>query len=272
VLPSVVAFGAIATLVYLAYLRWSDIAIQVGPHEVAGALLGILLVMRTNAGYERWWEGRKAWGGIVNQSRNLVLAALAYGPADPAWRAQVVRWTAAFAHAVRARLRGLRTVPELVPLLGKDEAAAAEAAGHMPNFVALRLARLLRDACDRRGMDGFAFLQAERERALLIDHLGACERILNTPLPRVYSIAVRRFIFFFLASVPFALLHKEVDWLDPFLTMLLAYLLLTLDQLGVELQNPFATSNLAHLPLEDICTNLERNLLDLLAVAGEPGA
>src|SRR5262245_65001242 len=76
-LPGLIAFGALATLVYFAYLRWLDIAIQVGPHEVAGALLGILLMMRTNAGYDRWWEARKAWGGIVNQSRNLVLAALA---------------------------------------------------------------------------------------------------------------------------------------------------------------------------------------------------
>ena len=97
-------------------------SIEVGPHEVAGALLGLLLVLRTNAGYERWWEARKLWGGIVNQSRNLAMAALAYGPDDPAWREQIVRWTAAFAHVARASLRGERDVPELVALLGREEA------------------------------------------------------------------------------------------------------------------------------------------------------
>src|SRR5262249_12868903 len=136
------------------------------------------------------------------------MAALAYGPDDRAWREQVVRWTAAFAHAARASLRGECDAPELTALLGPEPAASVLEARHMPSYVMLRVADLLNGARRRAALDGFAFLQVDRERAELIDHIGACERILKTPLARVYSIKIRRFILLFLSTLPFALLHK----------------------------------------------------------------
>jgi putative membrane protein len=267
VLPSTIVFGVFATLVYLLYIfRYHNLTIEVGPHEVAGVLLGLLLVMRTNAGYERWWEARKLWGGIVNRSRNLALIGLAHGPADPRWREQFIRWTAAFAWAAKARLRSETVVPELVPLLGDKETARVQAAEHMPVYVALRIEELLRQACrGENGLDRFAFLQAQRERAGLIDNLGGCERIRSTPLAQVYSVTIRRFIIFYLATLPFALLHKfEAEWMEPVVTVLVAHPVLMLDQLGIELQEPFAKRSINHLPLDDICRNIEKNLLALL--------
>ncbi len=267
VLPSTILFGTFATIIYLIYLYICPrLTIEVGPHEVAGVLLGLLLVMRTNAGYERWWEGRKLWGGIVNRSRNLALISLTHGPAEARWREQLIRWTAAFAWTAKARLRGETVTPELVPLLGEKETSRVQAAEHMPLYAALRIEELLRQACqEENGLDRFAFLQAESERAGLIEHLGGCERIRSTPLPRVYSITIRRFILFFLATLPFALLHKfEAEWLAPVVTVLVAHPVLVLDQLGVELQQPFATRSLNHLPLDEICRNIEKNLLALL--------
>ena len=131
----------------------------------------------------------------------------------------------------------------------------------MPSFVAGKLAELLREARESQGMDSFAFLQADRERALLIDHIGACEKILKTPLPVVFSIQIRRFLVVFFLTVPFALLHKmESDWLVPFITMMVVYPPIALEQIGVELQNPFSTGNVSHLPLDDICRTIENNL------------
>lgn len=266
VLPTTIAFGAFAALIYLLYISYyPNLTLEVGPHEVAGALLGLLLVMRTNAGYERWWEARKLWGGIVNQSRNLALLGLAHGPADERWREQFIRWTVAFAWVVKACLRGEKEVPELTPLLGEKEAAGVLAAEHLPCRVAQRIEELLRQACERvDGMDRFAFLQAERERSALLDHLGGCERIRGTPLARVYSVTIRRFILLYLGTLPFALLHKfEAEWLAPVVTFFVAYPILMLDQLGIELQQPFATRSLDHLPLDQICRTITENLLAL---------
>ena len=241
------------------------IALAIAPFEFAGAALGLLLILRTNAGYDRWWEARKLWGGIVNQSRNLVIGAMAYGPNDSEWREKFVRWAAVFPHTARLSLRGELPSTEVANLVGSEDARQVASAGHMPSFVAVRLGDLLHEARDTLKMDGFAFIQIDRERALLIDHIGACERIVKTPLPRAYSINIRRFIVFFLLMLPFSLLHLlDNDWLVPFITMLVAYPLLSLDQIGVELENPFSTSNLSHLPLDDISTDIERNVLSML--------
>jgi putative membrane protein len=165
----------------------------------------------------------------------------------------------------RSSLRGEGLSAEIAALFGPDEAARIAAADHMPSYVALKMADLLREACDHLGLEPFMFLQIDRERAALIDHLGACERILKTPLPKVYAIKIRRFIAMFLITFPFALLHRvELDWLVPIVTMFVAYPLLALDRIGVELQNPFATTNLSHLPLESITAGIARNLQDLL--------
>jgi ion channel-forming bestrophin family protein len=265
VLGRVAMFGVIALVVTAIdrYEHLPNLGIDVAPYEVAGAALGLLLVLRTNAGYDRWWEARRLWGGIVNQSRNLAIAALAYGPDDPAWRDRFVRRVAAFAHVSRRSLRGERGLPEVAALLGPDEAARIAAAEHMPGAVARALGDDLRLACDRLGMDRFAFLQADRERAALIDHLGGCERILRTPLPRAYTIQIRRFILLFLGMLPFALLTK-VGWLTPLITVLVAYPIFSLDHIGSELQDPFSIGRLNHLPLDDICATIEGNLLALL--------
>jgi putative membrane protein len=148
-----------------------------------------------------------------------------------------VRWTAAFAHA--------------------------------PSAVALGLGRLLHAAGPAMG--GFAFQQVDAERAALMDHLGGCERIVKTPLPLVYTIKVRRFILLYLVTLPLALM-PQVDraWLIPLLTMMVVYPLFSLDQIGAELQNPFAEAHLSHLPLDEICGTIERNVLALAALPAEP--
>jgi putative membrane protein len=270
VLPTTLVFGLFATLVYLLYLYvFPNLTLEIGPHEIAGALLGLLLVLRTNTGYDRWWEARKLWGGIVNQARNLALIGLTHGPSDGRWREQFIRWTAAFAWAAKARLRRDSAAPELVLLLGEKEAARVHAAEHTALCVALQIDELLRQACrGENGMDRFAFLQAQRERAGLVDHLGGCERILSTPLAKVYSITIRRFILFYLATLPFALLHKfEREWMEPLVTVVIAHPVLVLDQLGVELQQPFDTRSINHLPLDDICRKIEKDLMGLLAMS-----
>lgn len=269
VFPLVLAFGLISALICT--VDWMveralqvQIGLEVAPHEIAGAALGLLLILRTNAGYDRWWEARKLWGGIVNQSRNLVINALSYGPSDPQWRDNLVRWVSVFPHIARLSLRGQKPTSEVYALVGQKDAEAIGHSQHMPSFVAMKIANLLREGRDRFQMDPFSFLQVDKERALLIDHIGACERILKTPLPIVYSIKIRRFIMLFLVTLPFALLHRmDIELLIPLITMLVAYPLISLDQIGVELQNPFSGSNLNHLPLRSIVNTIQDNLLGL---------
>lgn len=276
VLPRVLAFGAYAAAISLldSLIPHGSFSLDVGigPHEVAGGVLGLLLVLRTGAGQDRWWEARKLWGEITNASRILAVDALAYGPDDARWRDRFVRLLAAYPHAIRASLRGEGAPPEVAALVGPEAAARVAGAEHMPSGVSLMLCDLLREAVDRHGMDRFFFLQLDVQRARFLDLAGGCERILKTPLPQITAIIIRRFILFFVASLPFALITKIGNPLTPLVTMLVAYPILSLDQAGVDLQAPFSPRSLSHLPLNQICRTIEGNLLALLeGRSGDPG-
>ena len=295
VMPDVLKFGGIAAAIILLAIfverTWGvSLAIPHGPFEAAGAVLGLLLVLRTNAGNDRWWEARKLWGGIVNQSRNLAITALAYGSRDAEWRSQFILWLAAFPHVIRCSLRDERNLPEVAKLIGSEEAERIAKARHMPTAVARVLADKINESATSAGMSPEAFLQAEHHRSLLIDYVGGCERIRNTPLARSSVIQIRQFILMFVVSLPLAFMNDFADrhtierltgapihdalLFVPLFIMLLAYPLLSLDRIGMELQNPFDTRRLDHLPLDALCHTIETNLLELLRddpVASEQG-
>ena len=233
------------------------------PFEYTGVVLGLVLVFRTNAGHERWWEARKFWGGIVNQSRNMVIAALNYGHPHGAWHEEIVKWTVAFSFAAKQSLRNQNNFDDFADLLTEPELEAVGAAVHKPLFIANKIASLLQQARLSHQIDGFAFAMMEKQRILLIDYIGGCERILKTPMPLVYAIKVRRFIFIFLLLLPFSLLEKA-GFNTIFIFFLVAYPLLSLDRIGIELQNPFSTVNLSHLPLDTICDTIKLQCLALL--------
>lgn len=269
IISRVAVFGVAATVIvgmarYLENQLQTQFQLDVTHLELAGAALGVLLVFRTNLGYERWWEARKLWGGIVDRTRNFTIGAMAYGPRDAEWREQVARWTASFPHVVRHSLRRERPGKSVVQLLGQDATDKIAAAQHMPAFVALKLGHLLRDARERLGLDAFSFQQIDRERALMVDNVGGCERILNTPAPQAYSLKIRHFLTLLLLFLPLTLLHRFTsNWPIPLITMIAAYPLLSLDQLGVELQNPFTTENLSHLPLDGLSDTIENHVMGI---------
>jgi putative membrane protein len=263
-LPRIALFGTYALLVALAHgmAAWEGIdPLHLG---YTGGVLGVLLVFRTNASYDRWWEARKLWGGIVNQSRNLAIKAVEYGPDDPRWTEAFVRATGVFCHAARLSLRGERAAEALVRVLD-DEPLAARIVGarHLPTAVARRLAQLLAQARADASVDGFTLLAFDRDLAMLIDHVGGCERILKTPTPRVHAIKLRRFILLYLLGLPLALASSS-PWIAPIATMLVAYPLLAIDQIGHELENPFSQRRASHLPLDSICETIENDVLALL--------
>jgi ion channel-forming bestrophin family protein len=270
VLPRVLFFTAWAMIVAIEQPLVGHTGLEVGPVELAGGALVLLMVLRTNAGYDRWWEGRKLWGGIVNQSRNFAISTLAYTPSsDRSFRDRVTRWAAVFPHIAKRSLRNERDLPEVAALIGEDATDRIAKAEHMPSAVAMTMASLLREAVDVHGLPPFAFLQCDKERATLIDHIGACERILNAPLPLVYAIKLRRFVALYLMILPFALVER-VGWLSPFLVALVAYPVLGIDQIAVELENPFSKDNMSHLPLDTICNAIEGNVRAMAEAPFEP--
>lgn len=231
------------------------------PFEYSGAVLALLMVLRVNAGNDRWWEARKIWGSIVNQSRNLAVVVNAYSKKNVPLSQQTLAWIACWPYVIKESLRKEKKLEEVIALIGQDEAEMIRQADHMPTYVGIRIARLLLEL-KNHGFDSIAFLRAETERSLLLDAVGACERIKNTRMPFALAIKTRRFIFLFVLLLPFALMDR-LGWLTPFVVMLASYPLFSLDEIGSELQNPFSPRNLSHLPLNEICKTIERNILEI---------
>jgi len=112
ILPNLLLITCYCALIVALNQYWRPLPhLDVTPFEYTGVVLGLVLVFRTNAGHERWWEARKLWGGIVNQSRNIVIEALNYtrfqncSPEQRLWRKEIVKWTVAYSFAVRESLR-----------------------------------------------------------------------------------------------------------------------------------------------------------------------
>lgn len=260
VFPRVLVFVNYALLVALIHQYiWKFPTLDLTPFDVFGGVIGIFLVFRSNAGYERWWEARKIWGGIVNQSRNIAVGAASYGPQDKDWLRQVVLWSSVFPYLTKHHLRGDNPERELKSLFGDDVAQAVQGIDHKPLEATRKIASLLQQARDRGSLDPYAFMNLDKERMLLLDYVGACERILKTPMPYAYAIKVRRFVLMFLVTVPFAIV-TEFGWFSPVILSLIAYPMLSLDQIGHELQNPFAKNRLSHLPLDEICLKIKTDL------------
>ncbi|MDI1353224.1 MAG: bestrophin family ion channel [bacterium] len=240
-----------------------SISLPIGPFEYAGLMMGLILVFRVNAGYDRWWEARKIWGNVVNQSRNLAIIITNYpNIKNLNWSLKVTNYIAALPYLMKNSLRGDASVEEIRHLVDTQTLSILEQSEHKPNALSSIIAQELNRARLSNELDSFSFLQAEEKRALIIDSQGACERILKTPMPFVMAVKSRRFIFSFLLALPFALVNISL-MISPVITGLVAYALFSLDQIGIELQNPFSEDRLSHLPLNDICETIEKNIIEI---------
>ena len=239
------------------------LSLPISPFEYAGAIMGLILVFRVNAGYDRWWEARKLWGNVVNSSRNLAIILISYvNHPNKNEIDTIIGLIAAMPYLMKNNLRGIISVDEVKHLLCDDTYTQMKDWQHKPNLISSKLASMLSQMQENGILNSFSFLKAEELRQTVLDCQGACERILKTPMPFVMAIKSRRFILLFMMILPVALVNYSA-YINPIIVTLVAYALFSLDQIGVELQNPFSIENLSHLPLNDICSTIENNVMEI---------
>jgi len=231
-------------------------------HSLVGVALGLLLVFRTNASYDRFWEGRKLWGGMVNETRNLCrLARVLLGATSPDFQ-ELVRWTISFPYSCMQRLRSRGGLGPIAADLPSAQREAVERAEHMPLAVSLELSGII-DKARRDGRIGeYHQGMLDQNVQLLIDYIGACERIHRTPLPFAYVVHLRRALLLYCLGLPVAIVGNFGWWSVP-ASFLVAYTFFGIEEIGVEIEDPFGTDE-NDLPLERICKGIEGNLRALL--------
>ncbi len=251
-----------ALVSYLCYLFPSAI-LPIGPFEYGGLIMGLILVFRVNAGYDRWWEARKLWGNVVNQVRSLTIVLVNYTNQNAQdWVLKTTNMIAALPYLMKDNLREQIDFEYLSHLIETKHIEKLNQSIHRPMILASMIMRELQIARHHHDLDSFAFLHAQEQIEQIIDSQGACERILKTPMPFVMAVKSRRFILFFLLMLPFALANVSL-FLGPLIAGIISYAIFSLDQIGIELQNPFSEQKLSHLPLDTICETIEKNIKEM---------
>lgn len=252
---------AAAVVAFHRYVQ--PVAIPLSVHTLTGFALGLLLVFRTNASYERFWEGRKLWGGIVNETRNLTRLAVTHlgAAAEP-----VVHWTIALPYAAMLHLRGSAGIGPLTGRLGAAGAAGLEAAPHRPLHAARQITGQLAEAARRGTISDYVLGMLDQNVQQLIDYVGACERIRSTPLPFAYVVHLRRALILYCYSLPFALVD-QFGWGAVVDVFVISYVFFGIEEIGVEIEGPFGDDE-NDLPLEEICAKIDGDLTALLADRG----
>ena len=243
-------------------LRWDHDSIPSTVHSLVGVALGLLLVFRTNTSYDRFWEGRKLWGSIVNESRNLARSCTVFLKDDPALVRSCVHWSVAWAHAAKGLLSGNPGLGPIARFLPAEEVEAALASGHVPLHISRKITGLLAEARDRGLISDFVMLGIDANIQQLIDYLGGCERIKKTPLPFAYMVHIRRALILYCFTLPFALV-ESYGWGAIVGTLLVAYIFFGIEEIGAEIENPFDGDD-NDLPLGRLCETIERDLLGLI--------
>lgn len=247
-----------------AYLRLPAL-----PLGIVGGAIGIFTSFRTNSAYDRWWEGRRLWGQLVNTSRHWCSQVLAYLPEgdgekpSPLQRRLVERHVA-YVHTLRCLLR--QQDPQLDPdvkrFLSSDELSAV---GSSSNATHLLLATQLREVQAEAAagrLDALRLQLFDESLRALLDVQGGCERIKKTPFPRGYGFIAERLILAFGLLLPLGLVH-DMGWLAIPMSVLVCTAFLLISEVGRVLEDPF-TMFWPALPLSALSSTIEINLRERL--------
>jgi ion channel-forming bestrophin family protein len=226
-------------------------------HSMLGFVISLLLVFRTNTAYDRWWEGRRLWGSLVNSSRNFALK-LATMLKDADEKVYFRRVIPAYAHVLNQHLKDIEVSHELFD----DATLRPDHYKHRPNQIAKNIMEKLNRLYEQGKISGDQLIVLNAEAVNFTDVCGACERIKNTPIPYSYSAFIKKFIFFYVMTLPFGYVFQLGYYVVP-VVMFIFYVLASLELIAEEIEDPFGT-DANDLPLEKIAENIRKNVEELL--------
>lgn len=262
---AVLAMGLATTLLCVSvdYFDWhSSFAMDSGVYSLLGIALSIVLVFRTNTAYDRWWEGRKHWGALVNNCRNLAISLHAALPdGDKETRKFFAKQITNFCIAFKEHLRDGAKVEELI-LMKPEEIALYKTKNHIPNYISFLIYNRIEQAHRKGEITDVDFRNMAPQAASLLDILGACERIKNTPIPFSYSVYIKQFIIFYGLFLPLGLVESFGYWTIP-MSMVVFFAFIGLELMAEEIEEPFGNDN-NDLPTTTISHNIKNNVYEIL--------
>jgi putative membrane protein len=238
-----------------------------------GTSIAFFVGFNNNQAYDRWWEARKIWGALVNDSRSWARSLLAF-VAPESWdeelkatkRRMILRHLA-FVYALKSELRPQNDYAYR-KYLSEEELASVEAQANTHNAILVFQANDLQQLSAQGSIDGFRFLELNKMLVNFTDAMGQAERIKNTVFPTIYIFFTRAFIWLFTILFTIVCAHEIGGW-----SILMGSVVGSVFHIthynGITLMNPFSTLTTS-ISLNQICRTIEINLLQMLGEENIP--
>ena len=224
---------------------------------VLGLAIGVLLVFRNRASYDRWWEARTLWGCLINESRNLAIKTAAFADIELAEQRHFADLLIAFPNALRMHLRGERDpLPEIEAVYPEIKQIQ-----HRPGFVVLQIFKYL-DRWNRDDTLHASIRIIERNANTLMEICGACERIRNTPMVPSYRYMAWGSVILYTLAGPWVV-GVDQGWFTIPVVLLASCFMLGMEMVAEAIEEPFGKEK-DDLPLDSYCETIERFIRETL--------
>lgn len=254
-------FSAVIVLLQIHFFPWSFKNSSI-VHSILGFVLSMLLVFRTNTAYDRWWEGRKVWGELVNNSRNLSLKINAFVK-DEKLKKEFIDLIVLYNYVLKNHLRNKDGSADYTYLSEGLKAELANAS-HKPNLIANRMFMMSTEFLHNKHINDSQFLSMNDELKSFTNAAGACERIRNTPIPYSYNLFLKKIIFLYVFTIPFMFGH-DFRYVTIIISMAMLYVFASIELIAEEIEDPFGEDD-NDLPLDDICERIKINLSEIITI------
>lgn len=260
-----VAYDLTITVLYVVFNQhW--LGVDDLPLALLGSALAIIIGLRNNSAYGRWWEARTLWGSAVNNSRSLARAAQMFMAHDAA--VTMIRLQIAWAHALRFSMLKQDPWPTIAPYIPADMAARLRGAANVPTALQGEMGRMIGLRSDSDVGTAVRAAAMDITFSALADAQGGLERIKNTPLPRQFEQFPRVFVIAYCLLLPIGLV-SDLQIMTPIGSTVIGFAFYLLDQIGRDIEDPF--SNHVHdVPMGAITTTIEIDLLQMLGETDVP--
>lgn len=230
-----------------------------GVYSLIGFVLSLLLVFRTNTAYDRWWEGRRKWGDLVNNTRNLAIK-IGSMTEDKEVENYFARMIPNYAFAMKEHLRDGVILEELE--LTDEERIEIEKVNHKTSFLAKGMYSKLHEMKKSGAISQEDFLSLDYNLRSFSEITGACERIKGTPIPYSYSMFLKKFIFIYVTTVPLAFINV-FGYYSTLVAIFIFYVLVSIEILAEEIEDPFGKDD-NDLPTDELCIKIRANVKEIL--------
>ncbi len=230
-------------------------------HSILGVILGLFLVLRTNTAYDRWWEGRKLWGQLVNDTRQLSIKLSIYIPAERKddilfFKKMIPNIT----FAMKENLRSSILVGEMDLTLSESRDRIINSK-HRPNIINKLMMERVVSLFKEGVITGDQLIILDKELKGFTDIIGACERIKSTPIPYSYSMFIKKFLFIYSITLPLAFIG-EFGYYSIILVVMAFYFLMSVELISEEIEDPFG-KDINDLPLDELCVKIKKNVIEI---------